>query len=396
MTHRERVQAALRRETPDRIPIDLGGTECSSLTSVAHDRLCTHLGLPRGGKVVEPIQHIVLTEEALKARFGVAAEMLIRQPRAWQPVTLFDGTPCELPAEWRTVVRADGTEERVTPEGRVTARRAPTGYHFDPVNPPLAAVESVAELAKHRATLAAYDWPAYWDESLEDTVARAKRLHETTDRAVVFNFMLHVLQAGQYLIGFERFLTDLVLEQKFAEAFMTELVDVYCERADRVLPLLDPYIDAVFLTEDLGAQGGPLLSPDLYKKAILPHQKRLFAHLKSRTHAPLILHSCGSVRFAIPSLIEAGVDALNPVQVSAAGMDPAGLKRDFGKDITFWGGGCDTQFVLSRGAPAQVREEVKRRISAFGPGGYVFCQVHNVQPEVPAENVVAMVEAACA
>jgi len=395
MTPRERVRATLRRETPDRIPIDLGGTECSTLTSVAHHRLCAHLGLPAVGKVVEPGQHVVVIEEALKARFGVATEMLIREPRAWQPVTLFDGTPCELPAEWRTVVRENGTEERVDSAGRVRARRAPTGYHFDPVNPPLAEVESVADLAQHRATLAAYDWPAYLDESLEATVARAKRLHEETDRAVVFNFMLHVLQAGQYLMGFERFIADLLLEPELAEAFLTELVDVYCERADRVLPLLDPYIDVVFLTEDLGAQGGPMLSPELYRKMIKPHQRRLFAHLKSRTRAPLLLHSCGSVRYAIPDLIEIGVDALNPVQVSAAGMDSAELKREFGRDLTFWGGGCDTQYVLSRGTPEDVRREVKRRLADFSPGGgFVFTQVHNIQPEVPPENVVAMLEAA--
>jgi len=173
------------------------------------------------------------------------------------------------------------------------------------------------------------------------------------------------------------------------------LVDAYCARADRVLAALGDSIDAVMVNDDLGTQAGPMLSPDLYRKMIKPHQRRLFAHIKPRTRAALVLHSCGSVRYAIPDLIEIGVDALNPVQVSAAGMDSAELKREFGRDITFWGGGCDTQRVLSRGSPAEVRDEVRRRIGDLAPGGgFVFCQVHNIQPEVPPANVVAMLEAA--
>ena len=138
-----------------------------------------------------------------------------------------------------------------------------------------------------------------------------------------------------------------------------------------------------------------MLSPGLYRKRIKPHQRRLFSHLKSVSGAFLLLHSCGSVRWALPDLIEIGVDAINPVQVSAAGMDSAQLKRDFGRDITFWGGGCDTQHVLNRGTEHQVRDEVKRRIADFAPGGgFVFNQVHNIQPEVPPQNVVAMLQAA--
>jgi len=138
-----------------------------------------------------------------------------------------------------------------------------------------------------------------------------------------------------------------------------------------------------------------MISPDLYRKRIKPFQRRLFAQLSAISGLPLLFHSCGSVRWAIPDLIEVGIAALNPVQVSAAEMDSAALKRDFGREMTFWGGGCDTQHVLNRGTPAEVREEVKRRIDDFAPGGgLVFCQVHNIQPEVPPENVVAMLEAA--
>ncbi len=394
MTHRERILAALRREGVDRVPIDLGGTESSSVTGEAYNRLKGHLGLPVGCRVVDCTQVVVSVDAEVKDRFDVAAELLYPEPAAWREGRLPDGTPCEWPAPWQTVTRADGTEEVVDAAGCAKLRRAPSGHHFDPVNPALAAVESAAELSRHRETMAAFDWPGYADEGLGAMAARARRLHEQTDRAVVYNFMTHLLAAGQILRGYEQFMMDLVLDQGLAHALLEALLEAYCERADRILPMLGGSIDVILLCDDLGTQEGPMLSPDLYRKMIKPYQRRLIAHLKSRTRAALLLHSCGSVRYAIPDMIEIGVDALNPVQVSAAGMDSAELKREFGRDLTFWGGGCDTQFVLSRGTPAQVREEVKRRMSDFGPEGHVFCQIHNIQPEVPAENVVAMLEAA--
>ena len=190
-------------------------------------------------------------------------------------------------------------------------------------------------------------------------------------------------------------MTDLILAPDLADYLLGMLVDAYCRRADTLFPTMNGLVDVILVNDDLGTQAGPMLSPDLYRKRIKPFQRRLFSHLKSVSGLPLLLHSCGSVRWAIPDLIEVGIDALNPVQVSAAGMDSAELKRDFGRDITFWGGGCDTQHVLNRGTPDEVREEVKRRIGDLAPGGgFVFCQVHNIQPDVPPDNIIAMLDAA--
>jgi len=351
--------------------------------------------MPEGGRVFEPYQHVVLVEEEIRDRFGIAAHPVIFEPRRWRAARLPDGSPCEVPEGWRTVTGPDGSEEAVDEAGAVIGRRAGSGFHFDPVNPPLAGVESVAEIPKHRAAIHSFDAPAFADESVEELAARARRLRETSERAAILNLQAHLLAAGQLLRGFENFMSDLMLEPKLAEALLSELVGGYCERVDRLLPALDGLVDVILVNDDLGTQAGPMLSPDLYRKRIKPYQQRLFSHLKSVSGLPLLFHSCGSVRWAIPDLIEVGVDALNPVQVSAAEMDSAALKRDFGRDITFWGGGCDTQHVLNRGTPAEVREEVKRRIGDFAPGGgFVFCQVHNIQPEVQPENVVAMLEAA--
>ncbi len=395
MTHRERVLAALQHKEPDRVPVDLGGTESSGMTAAAYNHLKRFLRLAEGGRVFEPYQHVALIEDDLKDRFGLAAYPVIFEPRRWRADHLPDGSPCELPELWRTAPGPDGTEEAVDDAGIAVGRRASTGYHFDPVNPPLSEVASPADLARHREAIARFDWPAFADEGIEGLARRARLLHDQSDRAAVLNFQSHLLAAGQILRGFEAFMMDLVLAPQLPDALLSELVDAYCQRADQLFPALGDAVDVVLVNDDLGTQTGPMLSPDLYRKRIKPHQKRLFAHLKASSGRPLLLHACGSVRWAIPDLIEIGVDALNPVQVSAAGMESAGLKRDFGRDITFWGGGCDTQHVLSRSSVQEVEEEVKRRLADFAPGGgFIFCQVHNVQPEVPPENVVAMLEAA--
>jgi uroporphyrinogen decarboxylase len=386
------VLTALDHREPDRVPLDLGGTESSSMTAAAYNALKRHLALPEGCRVFDPIQHIVLIEDAIRERFGIATYPIVAEPARWRPGRLPDGSPCQLPEGWRTEVRADGSEEAIGPRGNVIARRAASGHHFDRVNPPLARVESAADLAKHPEAIARFDYPAFADESIERMVERAREGRKS-GRAAVFSFPAHLLAAGQNLRGFDTFMMDLVLDRALADALLTELVDAYCHRADEQLGVLGDLVDVVMVCDDLGTQLGPMLAPELYRKTIRPHQRRLFAHLKS--YCPrLLMHSCGSVRWVIPDLIEIGVDALNPVQVSAAEMDTAGLKRDFGRDLTFWGGGCDTQRVLSCGSESEVRDEVKRRIGDLAPGGgFVFCQVHNIQPEVPPQNVVAMLEA---
>ena len=395
MTHRARVLCAMGHREPDRVPIDLGGTESSGLTAPAYNALKRYLGMPEGGRVFEPYQHVVLVEDEIKDRFGVAAYPVIFEPRRWRAARLPDGSPCEVPEGWETTQRLDGTEEALGPSGGVIARRASAGFHFDPVNPPLSDADSISDISLNRDIIRAFDHPFFTDESVEQFAARARAMREQSDRAAIFNFQAHLLAAGHLLRGFENFMSDLMLEPTLADALLSELVESYCERVDRLFPALDGLVDVILVNDDLGTQAGPMLSPDLYRKRIKPHQQRLFSHLKTVSGLPLLFHSCGSVRWAIPGLIEVGVDALNPVQVSAAEMDSAALKRDFGGDITFWGGGCDTQHVLNRGTPAEVREEVKRRIGDFAPGGgFVFTQVHNIQPEVAPENMVAMLEAA--
>jgi uroporphyrinogen decarboxylase len=267
-------------------------------------------------------------------------------------------------------------------------QKPPSSLYWDMVGHPIA--------EPTMAALKAYRWPDPHDPGRTDGLqARARALVEQGEYAVVLdNTGFGAFEQGWALRGFENFYTDLVAEPAFAQALMEGVADYQIALYDRILAEVGPFVDVVMVAEDLGSQDGPLVSPDTYRRMIKPVQRRIWQFIKSRTGAKLFLHSCGSVRRFIPDLIELGVDILNPVQVAAAGMDPVELKREFGRDLTFWGGGCDTQKVLTFGTPDDVEREVRLRIAALAPGGgFVFNQIHNIQPGVPAENILRMFEA---
>jgi len=395
MTPRERIVATLRGQTPDRVPLDIGGTESSGLTGIAYNRLRAHLGMPPGKtQVFDTYQQVVKVEDDLRQRLEVDTAGLLIEPRRWRPGALPDGSPCELPAKWDPQEDVDGGLIVRDEAGHVIARMPAGGFYFEPVYAPLAGAREPAELADHAAAIENFDWPAYADETLDDIAARARRLHDETDYAIVANLGFHLLAAGQMLRGYEQFMVDLLADKAMAHAVLRRLTDAYKRRADGYLARVGECVQVVLVNDDLGTQNGPMLSPASYREMIWPYQKELFSFIKSKTDAAILFHSCGAVSEFIPLLIEAGIDALNPVQVSASGMDTAELKRLFGDRLTFWGGGCDTQQVLRRGTPRQIEDEVKRRVADLAGGGrFVFTQVHNIQPDVPPENVMAMLEA---
>lgn len=396
MTSRERVLNALARRTPDRVPVDLGGTESSSLTGIAWRRLMAYLGMDvdAGPRILDPYQGVSAMNDALVSRFGIDTAALMIEPRGWAPGKLGEGSACQMPVLWRERTAADGSRQALSPSGQVFAQLPVGGLYFDPVGAPLAGCESPADVTRYASIIEGCDLPFYCDEPVESTAARARELHDGTDRAVVFNLCCHLLHAGTALRGYETFLCDLLDDSGLAAAILDHLVDVYLRRIDRYASALRGHVDVILFNDDLGTQRGPMISPETYRAIIKPRQARLFAYAKKTFGVPILFHSCGAVSEFIPDLIEVGVDALNPVQISAAGMDPVRLKREYGRDICFWGGGCDSQRVLARGTTDDVRREVRCRIGQLAEGGgFVFTQVHNIQPDVPPENVVAMLEA---
>lgn len=376
MTSRERVQTSLNHEEPDRVPIDLGGTVVSTIAISTYAALRRSLALPEKPiQTLEFVQQVARVDEDAMERFGVDV------------VPVFANPP-DAPAPVITT-SADGTAAFRDDFGATL--RKPVGCHyFDWQAFPLAE-PTVAALQKTA-------WPDPADPGRYRGLRnRVQALRASTDRALfgmapcghdLFNQLFRVR-------GMENGLMDLVAEPEFAAAFFDRLCDTICAAQTLFLSEVGDLIDVHFAADDLAGQAGPLLAPELWRRLIKPRQARILATIKAHTRAKVLYHSCGAVDAFIPDLIEIGVDVLNPVQVAAAGMDTARLKKRYGKRLSFWGGGCDTQQILPYGTPADVKAEVRRRIRDLAPGGgFVFNPVHNIQPLVPPQNVVAMFDAA--
>lgn len=274
--------------------------------------------------------------------------------------------------------------------GRGLGEKERKSLYFEPVYYPLreAKVEDIEK----------YKWPsapsadqiAQWKET-------AKRIREETDYAVVGDVIgLGIFETAWSLQGLDRFMINIHRRLPLVEALLDKVLEVKLKQYEAYLSAIGPYIDVINLSDDMGTQHGPIVSPELYRKVVKPRQKVLCQSIKEKTNAKIFLHSCGAVSEFIGDFIDVGIDILNPIQVSAKGMgDTAWLKREFGKDIVFWGGGCDSQHILPFSTPEEVEREVRRRIEDLAPGGgFVFAPVHNIQPGVPPENIVALFAAA--
>lgn len=397
MTSRERVLAALNHKEPDRIPIDIGGTDVTGLHGIAYSSLKRHLGIRNGQTRIHHVyMQAACIEETVRARFHGDIVRLGFEPKAWRPGVLSDGIPCELPAGWNPMKLEDGGEALPGADGNPLIVRHASSAWFSPVGPACPFIRKTEDVHQYRHAIRLLDRSPWMDETLEDLAARASALRETTPYAIAGSFGGHIFAAAQIVRGMSNFMCDLAMDETFAVTLMDALADGHIEEFDSYIEALGPYLDVVCIADDLGAQQGPQIDPEMWRRLVKPSMKRLYTHMKGKMGPiKLFLHSCGSVRAFIPDLIEMGVDILNPVQVSAANMDTRGLKAEFGRDLVFWGGGCDTQMVLPQRTPDEVREEVARRIGDLGPGGgFVFAAVHNIQPGVPPENMEAMWDAA--
>ncbi len=264
---------------------------------------------------------------------------------------------------------------------------AKNGYYYDIVDCPLKNA-SISDLDK-------YDWPdSYASERTKGLEKEARKLWEETDYAIVANFTGSIFTHAQQLRGFEAFLMDMLTNQRFAEKLMDRLLEFHLMVAESFFQSVGRYLDVVKLADDVATQNGPLISLELYRKLVKPRQRELISFIKKRTNAKILLHSCGAVYPFVNDFIEIGVAILNPVQVSASGMDTRKLKKEFGDKVVFWGG-IDTQRVLPYGTVQDAENEVRRRIRDLAPGGgYVLSAVHNIQPDVSPENICTMYNAA--
>ena len=391
MNHRERIITALQHKEPDRVPVDLGATESSGIMGIAYNNLKKYLGITGKTQIYDMMQMVAKVEMPVVQAVGSDAIPLLIEPKQWQAWTLQDGSFAEIPAKLNIQKKDNGEIVQLDDDGTEVARCPAGGIYFDPVFSPLANAETIKDINAGQKYFESFDWPSYIDEDFDDLRVKAKKLYNKTDYAIVGNLWVHILASGMSLRGYENFLMDMVINKKLAHHILDKQLQAYLPRVEKYIEAIGDYVQVIQVNDDLGSQNGTLFSPELYREMIKPYHKKLWGFIKEKSGKPILLHSCGSIYDLIPDLIEIGVDALNPIQVSAANMDSRNLKKEFGKDITFWGGGCDTQNILGTGTPKQVRDEVKKRVDDLAVGGgFVFCQVHNIQANVPPENIMAM------
>lgn len=388
MTSRERVLAAIDHREPDRLPVDLGGMRSTGIMALAYARLKEHLGLEGGNiYVYDPGQQLALVEETVLRRYDVDVVPLdLGLLKGWQPWLLPDGTPARLVADFELEPDGEGGWYRVV-EGRRISHKPASSYYFDTIYHPLAQAQTVEDIE-------GYDLEEVSDEDLRLLEEEGKRLFRETDYAVMGAFGGAFLESGQALRGWDQFLVDIAINRALAEAILDKVLERSLRNVRRYLDAVGDCIQLIQMGGDLGTQAGPQIRPEWYYELIQPRQKQLWDEIHRLSECKVFLHSCGGIYELIPGIIDAGCDVLNPVQTSARGMDAERLKKEFGDRITFWGGGCDTQTVLPFASPEEVYEHVTERIGIFSPGGgFIFCQVHNIQAGTPPENIEAMYQA---
>ena len=374
MEPRDRVLTALDHREADRVPRDLAGTRYSSIHAEAYARLRPALGLPEAEiTIVDTTQGLAHVHDDVLDRFGADVALVASG----------------APSGYRREVVSDGEYERFMDEWGVVRARPIGGLYYESSTAPLTGIISSADVS-------AFAWPDPQDPGRFVGMAeRARHIREVEHRAVfVGSLCAGVTEMHFRLRGYEDGYMDLAADPALARQIMEKVTGLKLAYWAKVLDEFGDLIDIAAEADDLGAQHAPLFSPRTYREIVKPLHAELISYIKSRSKARFFLHSCGAIRDLIPDLIEIGVDCLNPVQVSATGMDTATLKQEFGKDITFWGGTVDPQGTLARGTPDEVRAEARRRIGDLKPGGgFVFASIHNMQAHVPVANILALWEA---
>ncbi len=369
MTNRERVLIALSHRTPDRIPIDLSATRDSSIVVNGYEKLKDHFGIKEKNILTSKMmQSVAVNESILKILDIDTRAVLMGSPDKGRDVETDPGKYCD---EWGV--------ERIQPEG---------SHYYDQIAYPLSGDISVSDILN-------YPWPDPYDKGrFRGVKEKCIYLKNQTDYASVLCLPPSFIHTTQFLRGFEDWFIDIASNEKIMTTLFDAVLDINITISEEILKVVGNDIDIVMTSDDLGFQDNLIVSEEAYKRFIKPRHKKMIDTLHKYSSAKVLFHSCGAIYPIIPDFIDIGIEIINPVQVSAKGMDPIRLKKEFGKDISFWGG-VDTQTILPFAAPKKVAEETRRMIDILGKdGGYVLCGSHNIQPDVPIENLLAMYKSA--
>jgi uroporphyrinogen decarboxylase len=378
MNSRERILKSINHEEPDRVPFDLAGSTWTGITNTAYQNLRNHLGLNSAEPVwSDVIQQIVIPSEEILTELKV-------DTRGVFPLTSHNW---DVYSKLKDV----GNYFEYFDEWGFTHHFPKSGYWFSLVKHSMDNVDFDSE-----GIIENYPWPDAGNKQRFAGMREKAIQFRNQDKIVMTKGLCAgMFEMHQRVRGMENAMLDPFMFPVNSDKLVGKLADLKIEFWDSLLDEIGDVIDIAGEGDDYGTQQSQLISPDQFREYYKPHFARVLSFIKEKApNVKLLFHSCGNVRPVIPDFIEMGVDLLNPVHITATGMEPRQLKKDFGKDIVFWGGGVDTQHVLPNGTPEKVKEDVKRNIEALAPGGgFVFATVHNIQAEVPPQNMMAMIEA---
>lgn len=407
MTSRERVMAAVSHKQPDYVPLDLGATPSSGISAIAYNRLKKHLGMTGGHtKIYDVVQQVVYPEQEILDRFGVDVIDIGRVfndgPEDWYDVELADGSIGQYPSWFHPQKQENGDWLVYDSENTLIAKMPVGATFFDQTYFPYLDdyPDDYSDLDHQMgkvlwSALVHSPWDHAGDENFYQTLRqKVLALREQTDKALMITCGCNLFEWGTFLRRMDNFLMDIYADPEHVQELVEQLMMRHLATLEKVCASVGDIVDILRFGDDLGMDTGMFMSQEKYRELFKPYHTKLNQYVHKHSNMKTFLHSCGSIYPIIGDLIDAGYDILNPVQTTARQMDPETLKREFGKDITFWGGGCNTRTVLNRSTPEEVYTYTRRMIDIFAPdGGFVFNQEHNIMPDVPPENILAMYRA---
>ena len=409
MTSRERVLAAFDHRETDRIPLDFGGHRSSGISASLYGKLKEALGIHTGDiYVYDVVQELAIVEEPVLDALGVdTVEMgrgFLLDDNEWKAWVLPCGTPCKIPAFINLqdrggdtfLVSEDGIDLAILKRGSRFFRQ--THHPYEHREFETNRYDDLQEIFGRTMWTGAPSVGTHIDYTTEEGFKKlrdgARELRRKTERAIIGIFGGNMFEIPQFLYGLDKYLLYMGLYPQACIRLSEALYTMYSRNLETWLDAVGDYIDVIVFADDMGSQMGPQMSTEMYRQYFKPYHQRLWRRAREKAHVRTLLHSCGGIESLLEDLIDAGLESSNPIQINCRGMDPVSLKEKYGSRFTFWGGGCDTGEVLPLRSPRDVKEHTRRQIDVFRPGGgFVFQQVHNIMPEVPVENVLALFEA---
>jgi len=409
MNSRQRVRKILEHKTADRMPIDLGSMRSSGISAIAYNNLKDKLKLnnSRLARMYDFIQQLAYPEPEVMEKFNIdvidAGQGFLKSGKYWKEWTLNDGSKCLIPKFLNIEIDKHQTVYVLHQDGTRLGKKPKSSLYVDQCFwiygdfPSIPDNFNDQDLDKHMWAVPSPPWHLDISDKqqFDEFVKGIKELYENSEYSIVLAVGCNMFETGTFLRGMANFMIDMYTDKKRTKYLLDKLVERNLVKLEKIIDGVGEYVDLLQFGDDLGGQDGPFMSPQVYEEVFKPRHKKMWDFVHDNSNCKVFLHSCGSIYKLLPSLIDAGLDVLNPVQTTARDMEPEKLKKEFGKDIIFWGGGCNTRDILAKGTPEQVREDVKRRVAVLAEGGgMVFNQIHNILADVPPENVISMFEAA--